>query len=262
MAKFGGFVSPLQGVDAARDSERQGARSFSVDSAAYVESHGLGDLLSEMMNALVVSKPDTPVDFLIELLGKPTAPRLCVVAPPGFNIEAVVEAITVKHNVVPVSMPPLIEEARERIIDGKTVAEHGEALPDHIVVKLLTERLAKPDCMEKGWLLEGIPLTKGQAQQLVAAGHVPDKVLLLSAPDDNILKAVPAGEDQTERKKELVGKLQSYRWEIDKVAPIFSHVSKLFESASPYASAELIEQIQGFIRETPTDPGLKDAKRA
>lgn len=30
--------------------------------------------------------------------------------------------------------------------------------------------------MEKGWLLEGVPATKGQAQQLVAAGHVPDKV--------------------------------------------------------------------------------------
>lgn len=60
-AKFGGFVSPLKGVDAQRDRERDGAKNFSLDAATYAENIRLGDLMSEMLNSLVVAKPDKPV---------------------------------------------------------------------------------------------------------------------------------------------------------------------------------------------------------
>lgn len=264
MAKFGGFVSPLKGVDAQRDRERDGAKNFSLDAATYAENIRLGDLMSEMLNSLVVAKPDKPVDHLIELLGKKTAPRVCVVAPPGFVVAGVTQAICEQNNTVLVSFEPLLEEARERIIDGKTVADHeaeGKGIPDHIVIKLITERLVKPDCVEKGWLLEGVPATKGQAQQLVAAGHVPDKVVYVSATDDILIKAVADGEDVNERKKELVGKLASYRWELQKSTPTFAHVSRLFEVTSAYMPADQLQQIHDFIAEKPADAGLKDIKR-
>merc|ERR1712178_300958 len=113
-----------------------------------------------------------------------------------------------------------------------------QPLPDDIVVKLLSERLGKPDCLEKGWVLQEVPITKGQAQQLVASGHVPDKVVFLTAPDDTIVKAVAAGEDVLERKKALVAKLQVYRRAVDKVAPIFAHVSKEIETGCAYAPSD------------------------
>jgi len=228
------------------------------------------------MNGLVVSRPEKPVDFLIELLGKQPAPRFCVVGPPGYGTESVCESIVKEYNVVPVSLPPLVEEARERIVDGVTVAEHcadGKQLPDYIVVKLLAERLNKPDCQEKGWLIEGIPATKGQAQQLVAAGFVPDKVAFLTAPDDNIIKAVPVTADpppgaaegeeapsQGERKKVLEGKLKEYRWEIDKVLPVFSHISKVFESGQATPNEQQLQQIYSFLSEKASDAGLKDVR--
>ena len=68
-AKFGGFVSPLNGIDAHRDRERQGARNFSNDAASYAESHKLGDLMCEMLNGLVVSKPDKPVGEKARAIG-------------------------------------------------------------------------------------------------------------------------------------------------------------------------------------------------
>jgi len=263
-AKFGGFVSPLNGIDAHRDRERQGARNFSNDAASYAESHKLGDLMCEMLNGLVVSKPDKPVDFLIDLLSKQTAPRVCIVAPPGFPMESLLETICGQHNMVLVSVAPLVEEARERIIDGMTVAEHeadSKGIPDHIVVKLLTERLVKPDCVEKGWLLNGAPVTRGQAQQLVASGHVPDKVLYLSAPDDTLVKAVAAGEDVLERKKQLVTQLQTYRWEMENVYPVFGHISRTFSLENPTLNQAQTDAVMSFLAELPTDPGLKDIKR-
>merc|ERR1711988_1878168 len=178
MAKFGGFVSPLKGIDAERDKEREKGVDFAKSAADYANEHGLGELMCEMMNGLVINKPEKPVDFLIELLGKAPAPRFVMVSPPGLVNDAAVNAIVEKYNVVPITLAPLIEEAKDRIFDGLTIPElqnEGKALPDSIVVKLLSERLMKPDCIEKGWLLDRVPTTKGQAQELVAAGHVPDK---------------------------------------------------------------------------------------
>merc|ERR1712146_46065 len=258
MAMFGGKVSPLKHIDSVRDKERDGAKAFSVDAAGYAEQHRLGDLMCEMLNNLIVSKPDKPVDFLIDLLGKHTAPRLCAVAPPGFVADGCYHEIVEKNNVVPVSLPPLVEEAKERIIDGKTVAEHGEdgkAIPDHIVVKLLAERLAKPDCVEKGWLLQGVPTTKGQAQQFVALGHVPDKVVYFSAPDDVIVKNVAEGEYQIAQKKQLMAALQLYRRQLEDVTPIFSHISKTFEVHLGHMPSDANEKVLAFLDEKRVDPG-------
>merc|ERR1711988_2008712 len=84
-------------------------------------------------------------------------------APPGFVIDSAIDAVVMKYNVVPITLPPLLEEANERLFDGKTIAEHteeGKPLPDDIVVKLLSERLGKPDCLEKGWVLQNVPITR------------------------------------------------------------------------------------------------------
>ena len=151
------------------------------------------------------------------------------------------------------------------------MAEHeadGKAIPDHIVVKLLSERLVKPDCAEKGWLLEGAPLTRGQAQQLVAAGHVPDKVVHVSCPDDTILKAVTVPESETQaedlqaRKKELAGALPGYRWEVAKAMDALSNVSRSYEVTDPSSVEKCLPDLLAFLAATPGDQGLSGIKGA
>jgi adenylate kinase family enzyme len=46
-------------------------------------------------------------------------------------------------------------------------------------MQILTARLSTPDCLARGWLLDGFPHTKGQAARLAAAGFEPDKVVFL-----------------------------------------------------------------------------------
>lgn len=67
----------------------------------------------------------------------------------------------------------------------------GELVPDDIVVQMVLERLARPDC-QRGVVLDGFPRTAAQAEALAAAlaaqGRRVDAALLIEVPDAAILE--------------------------------------------------------------------------
>jgi adenylate kinase family enzyme len=50
------------------------------------------------------------------------------------------------------------------------------SLVHRIFLEMLQKRLAQPDCLANGWLLDGFPHTSHQAQELRQRGIEPDKV--------------------------------------------------------------------------------------
>lgn len=75
---------------------------------------------------------------------------------------------------------------------GEKAAEymdHGELVPDEIVVEMVRERLSLPDSSERGFLLEGFPRTVGQAEALdrISQPGV-DLVISLEVPTEVVLK--------------------------------------------------------------------------
>ncbi len=69
----------------------------------------------------------------------------------------------------------------------------GGLLPDSAVVGLIRDRIAEPDCA-KGFILDGFPRTKGQAEALdsmlkeIVRGL--DRVLFLQVPDSLIVERI------------------------------------------------------------------------
>lgn len=49
-------------------------------------------------------------------------------------------------------------------------------LPPRFFFEVLTQRLAEPDCVARGWLLDGFPHTAEQCEELGRRGISPDKV--------------------------------------------------------------------------------------
>ena len=72
-------------------------------------------------------------------------------------------------------------------IAAKKVMESGFLVSDDIIIGLVRERIAEPDCA-KGFLFDGFPRTIVQADALKAAGVKLDYVVEIDVPDEAIVE--------------------------------------------------------------------------
>jgi adenylate kinase len=72
-------------------------------------------------------------------------------------------------------------------LEAKKVMDSGGLVSDDIIIGLVKERLAQPDCT-KGFLFDGFPRTIPQADAMKSAGVKLDLVLEIDVPDDAIIE--------------------------------------------------------------------------
>jgi len=72
-------------------------------------------------------------------------------------------------------------------MEFKSYTDQGKLVPDQLVVALLQDRLAKPDC-EKGFILDGFPRTIEQAKFLDSTDLVIDRVIDIEVSDEDIVR--------------------------------------------------------------------------
>lgn len=74
---------------------------------------------------------------------------------------------------------------------AKTYMDKGELVPDDITVKMVLERIGRPDCAN-GFLLDGFPRTIPQAEALdkalSAEGKAIDKAISIAVPNEELVK--------------------------------------------------------------------------
>ena len=70
---------------------------------------------------------------------------------------------------------------------AKQVMDSGGLVSDEIIIGLVKERIAQPDCA-KGFLFDGFPRTIPQADAMKAAGVKLDLVLEIDVPDEAIIE--------------------------------------------------------------------------
>jgi len=70
---------------------------------------------------------------------------------------------------------------------AKKVMDSGALVSDDIIIGLVKERIAQPDCA-KGFLFDGFPRTIAQAEAMKTAGVKLDVVLEIDVPDQAIIE--------------------------------------------------------------------------
>jgi adenylate kinase len=72
-------------------------------------------------------------------------------------------------------------------LEAKKVMDSGSLVSDDIIIGLVKERIAEPDCAN-GFLFDGFPRTIPQAEAMKSAGVRLDYVLEIDVPDSSIIE--------------------------------------------------------------------------
>ena len=70
-------------------------------------------------------------------------------------------------------------------LEAKRYMDAGKLVPDDIIIDIVAQRLAQPDCA-RGFILDGVPRTIAQAEALERAGVCFDNVLSIEISDEEI----------------------------------------------------------------------------
>lgn len=116
--------------------------------------------------------------------------NLILVGPPGAGKGTQGEILSKRLGIDTISTGVMLRTAiKEQTEVGKVAEKYindGKLVPDDVIVAIVKERLAQPDCA-KGFILDGFPRTTAQAEALTASGVKIDKVLSLEVEDSAIV---------------------------------------------------------------------------
>ena len=74
-------------------------------------------------------------------------------------------------------------------LEAKKIMDEGGLVRDDIIVGMVKERIAQPDC-KNGFLFDGFPRTLAQAEALREAGIALDAVIEIDVPDDIVIERI------------------------------------------------------------------------
>jgi adenylate kinase len=116
--------------------------------------------------------------------------RLILLGPPGAGKGTQAKFVTERYGIPQISTGDMLRAA---VKDGtptglaaKSLMDAGQLVPDEIIVGLVKDRLARPDCA-RGYLFDGFPRTLPQAEAMKLARVRVDFVLEIEVPDEEII---------------------------------------------------------------------------
>lgn len=174
--------------------------TLSEDSLKYIKDNHISQLMEYLLRSILTEKPENPVKHIHEITGQAFPPQLVLAGPPASGKGTQAQQICAYYkkktgkNPVHVSSGDLLRDEVSRGTQlGKVADEYmakGDLVPDSLIVGMVRNRLLEDDAVLNGWLLDGFPRTRAQAEQLDAFGFCPRLFLALETPEDILVERV------------------------------------------------------------------------
>ncbi len=115
--------------------------------------------------------------------------KLILLGAPGAGKGTQAEILSAKLNIPTIStgniLRAAIKDGTPTGLQAKSYMDAGKLVPDDVIIGIVAERLAQPDC-ENGYILDGVPRTVGQAEAMDRAGITFDHVVSIEISDQEI----------------------------------------------------------------------------
>lgn len=121
--------------------------------------------------------------------------KLILLGAPGAGKGTQAETISRELGIPTISTGNILREAirlgTPTGLKAKSFMDAGALVPDDVIIGIVEERVARPDC-EAGYILDGVPRTIAQAEALERFGVAIDKVVSIEI-DDAVIEARMSG---------------------------------------------------------------------
>lgn len=123
--------------------------------------------------------------------------RLIIFGPPGAGKGTQAKLLSERLGVPHIATGDMLREAVEAGTElgrlAKQYMERGELVPDEVVIRMVEERLSRPDC-SRGFILDGFPRTVKQAEALEEllrrAGAKIDAAVNLEVGEEEVVRRI------------------------------------------------------------------------
>ncbi|XP_074702493.1 adenylate kinase 8 isoform X2 [Strix aluco] len=246
------------------------ARPWPPPLGVYAEERELFRLLQNMLEELLIHKPDDPIQYMIDHLkqNNDDAPRICVLGPPASGKTTVAMWLCKRLDAIRISRETLLfKEILALTKEAKAYKERKQKIPNALWANLIQERLSNVDCIKQGWILEGFPENQEQAWMLQSSGIIPrhvDTVLIernsgkrldpfteevyhttFDWPSDLLVQQrLVEPEDLSEQ--EISKKLMEYHRNFPGVFQIYQKVLKSINADQP--SMDVLSQVLTYVQ--------------
>ena len=121
--------------------------------------------------------------------------NLILLGAPGAGKGTQAELLIQKLGIPSISTGNMLREAiangTETGLKAKSYMDNGQLVPDDVILGIVAERVAQPDC-SRGFILDGVPRTLAQAEALEAKGIRIDHVVSIEI-DDSVIEGRMTG---------------------------------------------------------------------
>ena len=117
--------------------------------------------------------------------------RLILLGAPGAGKGTQAEILSKELNIPSISTGNILRAAMKNGtpvgLEAKSYVEAGKLVPDEVIIGIIEERLAQPDC-RNGYILDGVPRTIPQAQAMEDKGVAIDWAVSIEVEDETIVQ--------------------------------------------------------------------------
>jgi len=117
--------------------------------------------------------------------------RLILLGAPGAGKGTQAEILSREWNIPSISTGNILRAAMKNGtpvgLQAKAYVEAGQLVPDEVIIGIIEERLAQPDCAN-GYILDGVPRTIPQAEAMEEKGIEIDCALSIEVDDEVIIE--------------------------------------------------------------------------